>query len=318
MNDSNFEINDGVLESYCYDGEVVIPDGVTAIGDSAFWDCKSMEKVIIPYGVTTIGEAAFENCTNLRSVEIPASVTEIGDRAFSCCKKLWSISIPNGVTSIGAYAFSECASLGSIEIPSSVEEIGEGAFNGCYQLVITAPEGSYAAEYIEENKLKPIDLDPLLENLEEVDTDEIDSIRIGYEIDEGYAFSYYYLILKKRGDDIVFIGRNGCNESDEDLDHAEMVENYYDDERDLRLYALLIHEFNNSYENGKPSYYDDTFAAVGYPIRKARITPTMMAIFKEFIDWGDDVLNTTYGVIFERFKEQNEDDLDEEDLDEED
>ena len=126
------------------------------------------------------------------------------------------------------------------------------------------------------------------------------------------------MILKKRGDNIIFIGRSGCSEDDEDLDHAEMIANYYQDERDHQLYALLINEFNKSYENGGPSYYDDTFAAVGNSTMKARITPTMMAIFKEFIKCYDDVLNTAYSVIFERFKEQNEDDLDEEDLDEED
>ena len=70
--------------------------------------------LVIPAGVTSIGESAFEGCSGLTSVEIPASVTSIGSWAFSGCRGLTSVEIPAGVTSIGYGAFSWCSGLTSV------------------------------------------------------------------------------------------------------------------------------------------------------------------------------------------------------------
>lgn len=69
-------------------GDLAIPaeyEGkpVTAIGERAFMECRSLTKVVIPEGVTAIGANAFGNCANLREVTIPAGVTAIGSDAFS-------------------------------------------------------------------------------------------------------------------------------------------------------------------------------------------------------------------------------------------
>ena len=66
---------------------------------------------VIPNSVTTIGESAFYNCSGLTSVTIPNSVTTIAGGAFSCCSGLTSVTIPNSVTSIGNVAFSMCYGL---------------------------------------------------------------------------------------------------------------------------------------------------------------------------------------------------------------
>ena len=64
--------------------------------------------VIIPYGITTIGDRAFIN-TGLTSVTIPASVTRIGDYAFSGCTGLTSVTfhgtIARGSDSFGYSSF---------------------------------------------------------------------------------------------------------------------------------------------------------------------------------------------------------------------
>ena len=102
---------------------VVIEDGVTSIGDNAFYDCTGLESIEIPSGVTSIGDFAFFDCTSLTNITIPESVTSIRDAAFSYCSSLTDITISGSVTSIGDYAFRSCASLTSITIRKSVISI---------------------------------------------------------------------------------------------------------------------------------------------------------------------------------------------------
>ena len=86
--------------------------------------------LVIPSGVTSIGQYAFENCDGLTSVTIPSSVTSIGAAAFRSCSSLTNVTIPSSVTRIGPSAFSDCSSLTSVTIPSSVTSIGSGVFSG--------------------------------------------------------------------------------------------------------------------------------------------------------------------------------------------
>ena len=64
------------------------------------------------------------------------------------------VVIPDSVTEIRACAFKGCKSLKEITIPDSVIDIGERAFEGCEDLVIKAPENSFAQKYAEENGMK--------------------------------------------------------------------------------------------------------------------------------------------------------------------
>ena len=162
---NDFIIKDGVLEKYKgAGGAVVIPDSVTSIGNSAFWECTSLTSVTIPNSVTSIERGAFCGCTGLTSVTIPNSVTciemdafsfctgltnvtipnsviLIRDRAFKDCTSLTNITIPTSVTSIGQYAFADCISLTSVTIPNSVTSIGNWAFVSCTGLTsVTIPD----------------------------------------------------------------------------------------------------------------------------------------------------------------------------------
>ena len=128
--DNDFEIKNGVLMVYNgTGGDVVIPNGVTKIGDKAFYDCSSLTSITIPDSVTVIGIEAFCDCESLASITIPDSVTVIGHGAFSCCGSLTSITIPNSVAEIGRSVFSFCDSITSITIPNSVTVIERDAFD---------------------------------------------------------------------------------------------------------------------------------------------------------------------------------------------
>jgi len=146
---------------------VKIEQGVTSIGNCAFYNCTSLTSVAISGSVTSIGDCAFLACSGLPSVTIPSSVTSIGDDAFQSCIRLisvdfnakncttmgsWSspvfegcsalsnLNIGNNVISIPAYAFCNCSGLTSVAIPSSVTSIGNGTFGYCSGLTsVTIP-----------------------------------------------------------------------------------------------------------------------------------------------------------------------------------
>ncbi|MGN1107211.1 MAG: leucine-rich repeat domain-containing protein, partial [Huintestinicola sp.] len=82
--------------------------------------CSYIKNVVIENGVTSIGDSAFCDCSNLTSITIPDSVKSIGDRAFYNCTSLTSITIPDSVTSIGEHAFYDCTSLKSIFLPNTL------------------------------------------------------------------------------------------------------------------------------------------------------------------------------------------------------
>ena len=136
-------------------GELIIPDGVTSIGDYAFSGCTSLTSVTIPDSVTSIGDYAFRYCASLTSIAIPDSVTSIGSDAFYGCTNIVSATMPahaiNDIPqdsletvvitsgdSIGYGAFAGCTSLTSVTIPDSVTSIEWDAFSGCTSLASIA------------------------------------------------------------------------------------------------------------------------------------------------------------------------------------
>ena len=136
---------ENIPRSLCYGlsgltGELIIPNSVTSIGESAFSGCSGLTSVTIPNSVTTIGRYAFSDCSGLTSVTIPNSVTSIGGYAFDGCSGLTSVTIPNSVTEIGDGAFADCTGLTSVIIPNSVTTIGNETFCNCIGLTsVTIP-----------------------------------------------------------------------------------------------------------------------------------------------------------------------------------
>ena len=135
-----------------YDGALV--------KDNVVVDCRPNATVVtLPEGVTSIGDDAFYDCSNLTAINIPENsrLTSIGNNAFNNCSSLKSITIPESVTSIGEYAFSGCSSLESLHIGPNVESYGSAAFEGCTAIKELTVMGSIMPE-IPSEKLTSITL----------------------------------------------------------------------------------------------------------------------------------------------------------------
>lgn len=133
---SKVEIESGInpLQS------IVLPKGITTIGDDAFSYNTSLTSIKIPNTVTSIGKRAFQGCTNLTSIEIPDTVTYIGDYCFGNCNRLQKIKLSKKIQTINQGLLEGCSSLTEIEIPEGVESIGYAAFRSCDKLTtITLP-----------------------------------------------------------------------------------------------------------------------------------------------------------------------------------
>lgn len=110
---------------------LVIEDGVTSIGTSAFLGCIDLQSVVIGDSVKTVGSRAFEGCENLRTLTVGDGVEAVRDRAFYGCSALTAAVLPETLGTIGNYAFFGCESLGTVWIPASTRSVGSYAFSKC-------------------------------------------------------------------------------------------------------------------------------------------------------------------------------------------
>jgi hypothetical protein len=124
-----------------FSGNVIIPSGVTAIGNAAFQGCTSLTTISLPSTLTSIEDNAFWG-SGLTSITIPSSVTSFGELVFNICSDLSSVVFATGspITTIPRYTFNGCSSLKSVTFPANVTTIGEAAFSSCASLIsLTLP-----------------------------------------------------------------------------------------------------------------------------------------------------------------------------------
>ena len=160
--------SDGVLTAYSGDASsFTIPEKVngitvTAIGENAFENDGFISEVILPNTVTEIKNSAFKGCDNLKTI-YSLNVTKVGDYAFDDCIMVKNMFLMSELQSIGKYSFADTGSKQNLvsgstfrlslekltEIPEGafsnsalselklgrISSIGTNAFSGCNQLV---------------------------------------------------------------------------------------------------------------------------------------------------------------------------------------
>ena len=157
----------------CEITSVYIPEGVRAIGNSAFRACSELKSLHLPASIEVIDEMAFMGCGNLESITVEegnpyfhavnnclietatgklilgcknsvipddGSVRTIGFGAFYECEGLTEITIPASVGSMEDKCFYGCASLERVQIDAPLTSLGEGGFYGCAMTEIDLPE----------------------------------------------------------------------------------------------------------------------------------------------------------------------------------
>ena len=116
------EIKNGVLVKYTPEPdetEVIIPDGVTEIGEKAFQECKTLTAVTLPDSVQIIREFAFERCTNLVSVQLGNGIRKVEWLSFAFCESLKSVHLPAFSGYIG-WDFLMCERMRELWHPTSI------------------------------------------------------------------------------------------------------------------------------------------------------------------------------------------------------
>ena len=151
--------------------ELVISEGVTAVGAYAFTDCTEIASVQLPSTLTTLCDWCFAGCISLTSIELPHALMSVIGGAFANCLRLRSFSmaggdnydfavrdgvlmtasgkgivaypaarpgirydVPDGVTGIARYAFSG-SGLMIVSLPTSLYSISDYAFSNCTRLM---------------------------------------------------------------------------------------------------------------------------------------------------------------------------------------
>lgn len=155
----NIEIGTGItnltsLIGFHYLTTITIPNNITTLGSSTFFENFSLCNLIIPNSCTTLPSNIANSAVSLRTVSLPSTMTISGDSQFRDCSSLISMAIPknwsyvpnsylyhcrsliwatlpSSVTSINNSAFSQCSLLSSMNLPNTITSLYNGAFSYC-------------------------------------------------------------------------------------------------------------------------------------------------------------------------------------------
>lgn len=127
---------------------------IFCIYTNCFKENKTLAEVIIPEPIYNISESAFQGCAKLADVALPKTLKVIGDKAFSGCTALKELVIPEGTIDLGEQAFASCKALKQVTLPNSIGHIGDNTFEDCPNVTLLCEAGSYAQQYATEHGLR--------------------------------------------------------------------------------------------------------------------------------------------------------------------
>ncbi len=151
----------GAMNNYAYSSS----NGVNGMGSTAPWgdqlknavfdgqyNSDLINTIIVDEGVTSIGNYAFYGFDNVTEVSLPSTVNSIGEGAFTKCASLSEISINDtAVQSIGSYAFKDCTSLTVFNTADSVSSINGNAFTNANNVTMYGSDGIYSQSWANAN-----------------------------------------------------------------------------------------------------------------------------------------------------------------------
>ncbi len=205
----NIESKDFIIENSTavkYVGsnsKVVVPEGITALATSLFWDNQNIEEVVLPKSLINLGGDTFYNCFNLKKVNIPMNVKFMGNNPFAGCPKLDLVNESNNFNFVdgvlynkdfskliycsikqakgnyhinestkivGKHSFYLCDKLTEITIPKSVIKLENNPFSGCSKLDLVNNSDYY---HIVDKVIYDKDKKSVIGCLNSINTDEL-------------------------------------------------------------------------------------------------------------------------------------------------
>lgn len=114
--------------------KIIVNNGVTSIGSSAFYKLSNVTNVELTDTVLAFKSYAFASCYGIKSIELPSNIQYIANYCFENCTGLTSVTIPESVTKFGDCVFTGCNSLNDVQLPSNMETLPRGFFSNCKSL----------------------------------------------------------------------------------------------------------------------------------------------------------------------------------------
>lgn len=128
-------LNTLIIDGKPLESELVIPDNITSISDSAFKYCTNLTKIIIPDHVSNLSQQVFAYCYNLSDLEFAKNspIKTLPEKMVYSCKNLNKITLPDNLETIGYFTFGRTG-LKNIELPTKLSKIEGNAFDSCDKL----------------------------------------------------------------------------------------------------------------------------------------------------------------------------------------